>query len=68
MRVIAVAIGYDNIVVRQPGDEFDMPEGATGSWFMPAAGEQDESPVEPAPAAAKPRHVVHRRKPDADMT
>lgn len=35
MRVVSTAIGFDNIVVRQPGEEFDMPEGSKGSWFKP---------------------------------
>jgi hypothetical protein len=26
MRVIATAPGYDNLTVRQPGEEFDMPD------------------------------------------
>lgn len=35
MKVIAIAEGYDNVKVRQPGEVFDMPDGATGEWFKP---------------------------------
>ena len=35
MRVIATAVGYDNKALRQPGDEFEMPDGMKGSWFEP---------------------------------
>ena len=33
MRVIATKPGFDGRKVRQPGEEFDMPEGSKGSWF-----------------------------------
>lgn len=35
-RFIAIAVGYDNLAVRQPGDEFELPDGSSGSWFKPA--------------------------------
>lgn len=35
MKVIATKKGYDGIVVREPGDEFDMKDGSKGSWFEP---------------------------------
>jgi hypothetical protein len=28
MRVIATATGYDGVCLREPGDEFDMPNGS----------------------------------------
>jgi len=28
MRVVATARGYDNVTIREVGDEFDMPDGA----------------------------------------
>jgi len=40
MKVIATAKGYDNKAVREPGEVFDMPEGAKGSWFRPYVGEK----------------------------
>lgn len=46
MKVIATAVGYDNLVVRQVGDEFDMPEGSTAPWFVAVD-------AEPAPKAEK---------------
>ena len=39
MKVIATAIGYDNLAVRQVGDEFDMPDGSTAPWFKPVEGD-----------------------------
>lgn len=52
MRVIATNRGYDGITTRDPGDEFDMPDGARASWFRPADG----TPVDPEPevVAGKP--------------
>lgn len=36
MRVVASSIGYLG-AVRVAGEEFDAPEGVTGSWFAPVA-------------------------------
>jgi hypothetical protein len=36
MRVVANKVGFDGRKIRQPGEEFDMPEGSKGSWFAPA--------------------------------
>lgn len=44
MQVIATAVGYDGVAVRQPGDVFDMPDGASGPWFKLAADDTKESP------------------------
>lgn len=36
--VKAIAEGYDNIAVRQPGDVFEMPKSTLGrkdNWFVP---------------------------------
>jgi len=46
MRVIATKEGHDGVVIRRPGDEFDMPDGSKGSWFEPV-------PAEPKPKKAK---------------
>lgn len=35
MKVIALQRGYDNVAVREEGEEFDMPKGAKGTWFKP---------------------------------
>lgn len=32
-RVRALALGFDNLCLREPGDEFDMPDSAKGPWF-----------------------------------
>lgn len=35
MQVIATKQGFDGRVVREKGDEFDLPDGSAGSWFEP---------------------------------
>ena len=35
MKVIAIKAGYFG-KLRAPGDEFDVPTGIKGSWFVPA--------------------------------
>lgn len=52
-RFIATAVGYDNLAVRQPGDEFDMPDGSTASWFKPAA-DDTKGPKGKKPKAGAP--------------
>lgn len=47
MRVIATSAGYDNVVLRGPGDEFEMPEGSAGSWFRAL---DSVAPAAPPPA------------------
>lgn len=54
MRVIATNRGYDNVTTREPGDEFEMPEGSKGTWFR--------SLEEPEPAA-KPVKVKSDKPP-----
>ncbi len=46
MRVTATKEGFDGQVIRRPGEEFDMPDGVTGSWFEPV-------PAEPKPKRRK---------------
>ena len=45
MKVRATAVGYDNIALRQPGDEFDMPDGSKAPWFV----EVKDEPKKPGP-------------------
>lgn len=34
MRVVATAVGFDGKTLRQPGEEFDLPDDAgPGDWF-----------------------------------
>jgi hypothetical protein len=54
MKVIATGPGYDGIVLRDRGDEFDMPDGATGSWFDPVDGEATEPVVKKSKEKAAP--------------
>lgn len=40
MKVIALELGYDNVQLRQPGDEFELPDDvvfatAGRAWFEP---------------------------------
>ena len=55
MKVIATKQGYLG-KLRQPGDEFEVPEGSKGSWFQPveqkANGKGGKKPE--APASEKP--------------
>ena len=55
MKVIATKLGYFG-KLRQPGDEFDVPDGTKGSWFQPveqkANGKGGKKPE--APASEKP--------------
>lgn len=50
MRVIATAVGFDGTELRNPGDEFEMPDGAKGSWFEP---KDDEPKAEAKPHKSK---------------
>ena len=34
MKVIAIKLGYFG-KLREPGDEFEVPDGTKGSWFQP---------------------------------
>jgi hypothetical protein len=45
MKVVATKVGFDGKVLRQPGDAFEMPDGAKGSWFKPAPKEKTEQPA-----------------------
>ncbi len=38
MKVIATKLGYFG-KLRQPGDEFEVPDGTKGSWFEPVKQE-----------------------------
>lgn len=59
MKVIAIKRGFDNVTIREEGDEFDMPEGAKGSWFKAVGkpgkkSEQGDKPeADKAPDADK---------------
>lgn len=37
MRVKATKTGFYNDSLRDPGDEFEVPDGLKGSWFVPVA-------------------------------
>jgi hypothetical protein len=54
MKVVALKPGFLG-KLRQPGDEFDVPEGYAASWFTPA-GELD-----PEAAAEKPKQRQRQR-------
>lgn len=47
MRVIAIAQGYggkDKHAIREPGEQFEVPDGAKASWYEPV----DEPKTTPA--------------------
>lgn len=58
MQVIATAVGFDGLALRQPGETFEMPEGARATWFRqpsdpppkPAKAKADKQPSDPPPA------------------
>jgi hypothetical protein len=52
MKVRATKQGYDGIAVRQPDEEFEMPEGVKGSWFVPVKA--DPPPKARRAAQAEP--------------
>ena len=43
MKVIATKQGYLG-KLRQPGDEFEVPDGTKGSWFEPVKKAEDKKP------------------------
>lgn len=55
MKVIATAVGYDNVALRQPGEIFDCPKGkdgkeiVTSGWYKPHEGK-----AKPEKGKAKP--------------
>jgi hypothetical protein len=57
MKVVATDLGFDGKKRRRPGEEFEVPDSATASWFRPV-----EEPLVEEPAI-KPRKKV---KPPAD--
>lgn len=48
MRVIATKPGFSGYL-RQPGDEFEVPDGTKGSWFKPV----EDEPEKPAARGRK---------------
>lgn len=64
MRAIAIKDGHDGLIVRSPDarDEdgkavvFEMPDGATGTWFVEV--DEDGKPVSPLPKKEKASKVI----------
>lgn len=57
MKVIATKLGYFG-KLREPGDEFEVPDGTKGSWFQPVeqkangkGGKKPEAQANEKPAA-----------------
>lgn len=44
MEVVATKEGFDGIRVRQPGETFEMPDGATSTWFEAHEAEHEVKP------------------------
>jgi hypothetical protein len=57
MRVIATAKGYFG-GLREPGDEFEVPDGAKGSWFAPVAAEDAKPAGKAKRKSAEPEPAV----------
>lgn len=58
MKVIATKKGYDGINVREPGEEFDMKDGAKGSWFEPVKAEPKAEEPKGKPGKKSDESVV----------
>jgi hypothetical protein len=43
MKVIAKQLGYFG-KLREPGDEFEVPEGSKASWFVPVEKVESKKP------------------------
>ncbi len=66
MKVVATKRGYDNVVVREEGEEFEMPEGSKGSWFTPVkAAARAEGKAKPA-NGGRPATVAELASQQAD--
>jgi hypothetical protein len=61
-KVIAIAKGYDGVVVRNPGDVFEVADGAKGSWFKAADGDTKG----PAAKASKPAKATKAKVDEAE--
>lgn len=64
-QVIAVALGFDGIVIRNPGDVFDMPDGTTADWFR-SADQGAFQPKAPPPPTTAGNGRVKRNLPVVD--
>jgi hypothetical protein len=53
MRVIATKLGFSEYL-RQPGDEFEVPDGVKGSWFKPLKDDAEKAPKGRKAADANP--------------
>lgn len=52
MRVVATKVGFDeSSTLRQPDEEFEVSDGAKGSWFQPI----QQAEPERKPRASKPK-------------
>lgn len=54
MKVRATKQGYDGVTIRQEGDEFELPDGAKGSWFAPLKADPPPKPKASKVAAPEP--------------
>lgn len=55
MRVIANQRGYFGTSLREPNEEFDVPDGTTASWFTSLEVPDEESATETQLTAPGPR-------------
>lgn len=65
MKVIAIAKGYDNVKVRNPGDVFDVRDGATASWFKKVEDDRKGPAVEVAEKPTKAK--AKKAEPATDL-
>lgn len=63
MRVIATKRGFFG-ALREPGDEFEVPQGTEGSWFEPVAVEKPAEAKRAAKPKAEPKAPLEGDKAD----
>lgn len=56
MRVRAVALGFYDGQLREPGEEFDIPDGLPGDWYVEVE-DQDAQGDTPPPVKKKPNNA-----------
>ena len=69
-RVVATQRGHDGRVVREIGEEFDMPDGVKGSWFVPVDNAPPPAPApdpNAQPLGAGPKKGSRAKAPDPDL-
>ena len=65
MQVHAIRQGFYGSL-REPGDEFEVPDGDTGSWFVPVSPDDDADAAAASPEEPHLAARAKRRRPTGD--